>query len=202
MSAGSLSEALKPHRTEMAKFAEVGKPRLSKRLNELWAAVFAMVLPPGRDDGLGIILLNSNADTHFSFTKALGMISVEQARGIAIAAAQYPQACWIIALPHHVIEYPKVTKVLSERIDTALVNGNWFVRRLQGLGGRAVLMHGHRHIDWIGKCAGLMIVSAPSPVMEATNGISTYFYIHTLVARTDGQFGLLTPERVVVDGQS
>jgi hypothetical protein len=62
-------------------------------------------------------------------------------------------------------------------------------------------MHGHRHIDWIGKCAGLSIVSAPSPVMEATDGISTYFYIHTLVARMDRQFGLLTPERVVVDGQ-
>jgi 3',5'-cyclic AMP phosphodiesterase CpdA len=199
--AGSLSEALKPHRTEMAKFAEVGRPRLSTTLNELWAAVFPMVLPPDRDDGLGIILLNSNADTHFSFTNALGMISVEQVRGIEIAAAQYPQACWIIALHHHVIEYPKVAKVLSERIGTALVNGNWFIRRLQALGGRAVLMHGHRHIDWIGKCAGLMIVSAPSPVMEATDGISTYFYIHTLVARSDAQLGLLTPERVVVDGQ-
>ena len=33
------------------------------------------------------------------------MIS-EQVRGIEIAAAQYPQACWIIALHHHVIEYP------------------------------------------------------------------------------------------------
>ncbi len=199
--AGSLSEALKPHRAEMAKFAEAGRPRLSTTLNDLWAAVFPMVLPPDRDDGLGIILLNSNADTHFSFTNALGMISVEQVRGIEIAVAQYPQACWIIALHHHVIEYPKVAKVLSERIGTALVNGNWFVRRLQALGGRTVLMHGHRHIDWIGKCAGLMIVSAPSPVMEATDGISTYFYIHTLVSRMDGQFGLLTPERVVVDGQ-
>ncbi|SHL02364.1 Calcineurin-like phosphoesterase [Bradyrhizobium lablabi] len=199
--AGSLSEALKPHRTEMAKFAEVGRPRLSRRLNELWAAVFPMVLPPDRDDGLGIILLDSNADTHFSFTNALGMISVEQVRGIEIAAALYPQARWIIALHHHVIEYPKVAKVLSERIGTALVNGNWFVRRLQALGGRVVLMHGHRHIDWIGKCAGLAIVSAPSPVMEATDGSSTYFYIHTLATRTDGQFGLLTPERVVVDGQ-
>jgi hypothetical protein len=161
----------------MEKFAEVGRPRLSKSLNELWAAVFPMVLPPNRDEGLGIILLNSNADMHFSFTNALGMISVEQVRGIEIAAAQYPKACWIIALHHHVIEYPKVAKVLSERIATALVN--WFVRRLQALGGRAVLMHGHRHIDWIGKCAGLSIVSAPSPVMEATDGISTYFYIHT-----------------------
>jgi hypothetical protein len=199
--AGSLSEALNPHRAEMAKFAEVGRPRLSADLNELWAAVFPMVLPPDRADGLGVILLNSNADTHFSFTNALGMISVEQVRGIEIAAAQYPQARWIIALHHHVIEYPRMAKVLSERIGTALVNGNWFVRRLRALGGRAVLMHGHRHIDWIGKCAGLMIVSAPSPVMEATDGSSTYFYIHTLVAQTDGHFGLLTPERVVVGGQ-
>ena len=108
--AGSLSEALKPHRAAIAKFAEAGKPRLSRTLNELWAAAFPMVLPPDRDDGLGIILLNSNADTHFSFTNALGMISVEQVRGIEIAAAQYPQACWILALHHHVIEYPKVGK--------------------------------------------------------------------------------------------
>jgi hypothetical protein len=184
--AGSLSEALKPHRAEMAKFAEVGRPRLSRTLNELWAAAFPMVLPPDRDDGLGIILLNSNADTHFSFTNALGMISVEQVRGIEIATAQYPQACWIIALHHHVIEYPKAAKVLSERIGTALVNGNWFVRRLQALGGRAVLMHGHRHIDWIGKCAGLMIVSAPSPVMEAADGISTYF-LHPYISSTNGR---------------
>jgi hypothetical protein len=199
--AGSLSEALKLHRPQMAEFAEVGKPWLSKSLNELWAAVFPMVLPPDRDDGLGIILLNSNADTHFSFTNALGMISVEQERGIEIAAAKYPRAYWIIALHHHVIEYPKAAKALSERIGTALVNGNWLVRRLQALGGRVVVMHGHRHIDWIGKCAELSIVSAPSPVMEAVDGIDTYFYIHTLAAREGGRFGLLAPERVVVDTQ-
>ena len=99
--AGSLSEALKPYRAAIAKFAEAGKPRLPRTLNELWAQAFPMVLPPDRDDGLGIILLNSNANTHFSFTNALGMISVEQVRGIEIAAAQYPQACWILALHHH-----------------------------------------------------------------------------------------------------
>jgi hypothetical protein len=200
--AGSLSEALKPHRAEMAKFADVGRPRLSRRLNELWAAVFPMVLPPDRDDGLGIILLDSNADTHFSFTNALGMISVEQVRGIEIAAAQYPQASWIIALHHHVIEYPKAAKVLSERIGTALVNGNWFVRRLQALAGRAVLMHGHRHIDWIGKCGELSVVSAPSPVMEATDDADTYFYIHTLAVQGEERFGLRNPERVAVSGAS
>jgi hypothetical protein len=198
--AGNLSEALKPYRADMARFSEAGRPRLSRTLNELWAAVFPMVLPPDREDGFGIILLDSNADTHFSFTNALGMISVEQVRGIEIAAAQYPRAGWIIALHHHVIEYPKVAKVLSERIGTALVNGNWFVRRLQALGGRAVLMHGHRHIDWIGKCAGLSIVSAPSPVMEATDDADTYFYIHTLARQNGERLGLLAPERVVVGG--
>jgi hypothetical protein len=180
----------------MAKFADVGRPRFSRRLNELWAAVFPMVLPPDRDDGLGIILLDSNADTHFSFTNALGMISVEQVRGIEIAAAQYPRAYWIIALHHHVIEYPKAAKVLSERIGTALVNGNWFVRRLQALAGRAVLMHGHRHIDWIGRCGELLIVSAPSPVMEATDDADTYFYIHTLAAQGEERIGLRNPQRV------
>jgi hypothetical protein len=196
--AGSLSEALKPHLAEIAEFADRGRPWLPTTLNELWVAVFPMVLPPDRADGLGIILLNSNADTHFSFTNALGMISAEQVKGIEIAAAQYPQARWIIALHHHVIEYPKAAKVLSERIGTALVNGNWFVRRLRALEHRAVLMHGHRHVDWIGKCAGLSIVSAPSPVMEATDDVDTYFYIHTLAPQDGGRLQLLAPERVAV----
>jgi hypothetical protein len=198
----SLSEALKPHLAEMAKFADAGRPFLSRALNEFWASAFPMVLPPDHENGLGIMLLNSNADTHFSFTNALGMIPAEQVQRIEIAAALYPKAQWIIALHHHVIEYPRPAKVLSERIGTALVNGNWFVRRLQALGGRAVLMHGHRHIDWIGECARLLIVSAPSPVMEATNDVDTYFYVHTLAMRNDGQLGLLSPERIVVKGES
>ena len=40
-------------------------------------------------------------------------------------------------------------------------------------------MHGHRHIDWIGTCGKLKIVSAPSPVMGATDAATTYFHIHT-----------------------
>ena len=200
--AGTLSAALKPHRPEMARFADLGKPRLSGNLDELWARVFPMVLPPKQDDGLGIILLNSNADTHFSFTNALGLISVEQVRGVEIAAAQYPQACWIVALHHHVVEYPTRTKLLSERIGTALVNGNWFIRRLKPLGGHAVLMHGHRHIDWIGHCAGLSIISAPSPVMDATDDVGTYFYIHSLARQENGALAMFRPERVNVGGEA
>src|SRR5260221_4585867 len=105
---------------------------------------------------------------------------------------------WIIALHHHVLEYPHVAKALSERIGTALINGNWFARRLQRYAGRVVVMHGHRHVDWIGECAGLLIVSAPSPIMEATNDEASYFYIHTLASAGDGRIRLLAPERMPV----
>ena len=99
------------------------------------------------------------------------------------------------------IEYPWAAKALSERVGTALINGNWFIRSLKPLVGRALLMHGHRHIDWIGECAGLRIVSAPSPVMEATNEEQTAFYIHTLAIDPEALLRLRQPERVVVKGE-
>ena len=197
----TLASTLEPHFKEMATFADIGRPWVSKRLAELWTSVFPMVLPPDADDGLGIILLDSNADTHFSFTNALGMISVDQARGLEIACAQYPHACWIIVVHHHVVEYPRPARALSERVGTALINGNWFLRRLKPLAGRMVFMHGHRHIDWIGECGGMPILSAPSPVMEATDDVSTYFYIHTLAIGADRRLRLLPPRRITIEGE-
>ena len=61
-------------------------------------------------------------------------------------------------------------------------------------------MHGHRHVDWIGQCGGLLIVSAPSPVMEATDDYDTYFYVHTLAMGTEHKLILLAPERIDLPG--
>ena len=137
---------------------------------------------PRHRDGLGVLLLNSNAEAHFSFTNALGLVSAEQWWAMSSIVRQFPRAHWIVALHHHMVEYPNPAKVFSDRIGTALINGTWFVRQLQSIGSRMVVMHGHRHIDWIGDCGGVRIVSAPSPVMEATNDEPTCFYIHTLAA--------------------
>src|SRR5262249_32692712 len=133
---------------------------------------------------------------------ALGMISAEQIRGIEIARAQFPQAYWIIALHHHLVEYPRAGHALAERIGTALINGSWVVRRLQSLSGRAVVLRGHWHIDWLGQCGGLFIISAPSPVMDAAVDQSTCFYIHTLSPAADGRLTLAPPQRITVDGCS
>lgn len=198
----TLMQALEPRRAEMAAFADRGTFRLSRPLGDLWAGVFPMVLPPSTSDGLGIVVLNSNAEAHFSFTNALGFMSAEQTRSMEAAIAAFPQAAWIVALHHHVVEYPRPAKALSERIGTALINGSWFVRRLQRFSDRTVVMHGHRHVDWIGDCGGLAIISAPSPVMEATGDMATYFYIHTLAVGPKGRMGLLAPQRVDLTGDA
>jgi hypothetical protein len=38
--------------------------------------------------------------------------------------------------------------------------------------------------------------------MNGTDGIDTYFYVHTLAAGTDGQLRLLKPERIIVPGSA
>jgi 3',5'-cyclic AMP phosphodiesterase CpdA len=196
-----LNDALTPHRMRIARFAERGGVWLSTSLGNVFHDQFPMILPPQDDDGLAVAILDSNTESHFSFTNALGYISFEQAHRLAAAIARFPRARWIIALHHHLLEYPRPV-ALSERIGTALVNGSWFLRKLRPIAARTVVMHGHRHVDWIGACGPLRIISAPSPVMGATNDAQTYFHIHTLAAGSDGRICLLAPERIEVAGTS
>ncbi len=198
---GTLFNALERHRAHIAAFADTGSVRLSMGLAALWDELFPMVILPDSEDGLGILLINSTAETHFSFTNALGLVSSTQARRILTALELFPHTHWILAIHHHLIEYPKLATALSERIGTALINGSWFVRQLQPMGQRIVTMHGHRHIDWIGTCGSVRIVSAPSPVMEATNEQATHFYIHRLAIGAEGRLLLAEPERVEIPGE-
>jgi hypothetical protein len=196
----TLAEVLAPNRQWIADFADSGGLRLSAGLGRLWDDQFPMILPPAAVNGLGVAILNSNAEAHFSFTNALGMVSAEQTRRLALAIERFPDAHWIVAMHHHLIEYPMSMAAFSERIGTALINGSWFVRKLGPLGSRAIVMHGHRHIDWIGTCGELKIISAPSPVMGAKNEAPTHFHIHTLTLGLANELCLLPSERVEIVG--
>ncbi len=70
-----------------------------------------MILPPEAEDGLGIAILNSNAETHF-FLHQRTRAGIRSNRRIAFEAAirHYPAARWIVALHHHVVEYPMPVK--------------------------------------------------------------------------------------------
>ena len=192
----TLSEMLAPHRDTIREFADRGSQRLSWRLSELWDDCFPMVLPPQTPGGLGVILLNSNAETHFSFTNALGLVPAMQLNDLKDAVRHYPKSRWIVVLHHHLVEYPTPVKKFSARIGTALINGSSFVRLLQRFGGRIVVMHGHRHVDWVGESGRVRIVSAPSPVMSAPG--AACFYIHTLAMGSRNRLELAQPERIVV----
>ncbi|MFI0847262.1 metallophosphoesterase family protein [Mesorhizobium sp. IMUNJ 23232] len=198
----TLDHFLSRHRESIASFADTGGMLVARKLSEVWTKAFPMILPPDEADGLGVILLNSTAQTHFSFTNALGLIPSEQWKSLKLAVRQFPDANWILALHHHLVEYPGLANAFSERIGTALINGSWFVRQLAGLGSRIVVMHGHRHIDWIGHCGALRIISAPSPVMESTGEDTTCFHIHMLGLDENRALTLLPPERVGVPGAS
>ena len=191
----SLGDALEVWRPQIAAFADRSGFRLSVRLQGLWNETFPLILPPEGEDELGVAILDSNADTHFSFTNALGLISAEQARRLTAALKAHPRAGFIVALHHHVTEYPRPIAAFSERIGTALINGSWFLRQLKPFAGRIVVMHGHRHIDWAGACGALKVVSAPSPVMGPEN-CATHFYVHALTVGPGGRVGLFAPERV------
>ncbi|WP_336485948.1 metallophosphoesterase family protein [Methylobacterium nigriterrae] len=166
-------------------------------LNQLWEQAFPMVLAPETPDGLGVVLLNSNADTHFSFTNALGLIEAEQASRLTATLRAFPEARWIVALHHHLVEYPRPTRILSKRIGTALINGSMLLRRIQPWSARIVVMHGHRHVDWIGRCGGVRILSTPSPVMIDPADRTAHVYVHRLAARAGG-LALLSPERLSI----
>lgn len=196
----TLLEALAPHAPAIASLADRGGMRISAQLAGVWADAFPLVLPPATPDGFGVIVLNSNAETNFSFTNALGLVAAEDVAAIRRVLAAWPQARFVVALHHHLMEYPMKVKAFSERIGTALINGSWFVRQLQADAHRLVVMHGHRHIDWVGAAGRLRIVSAPSPVMEAREGDETSFLVHRLVATRDGGLGLAQPQRIVVPG--
>jgi 3',5'-cyclic AMP phosphodiesterase CpdA len=183
--AATLNERLAPHRRRIAGFAEHGGLRRAAGLVGLFDDQFPMLLPPVQEDGLG----------------ALGFVSVEQTHRLAAALGRFPKARWIVALHHHLIEYPMRVATFSERVGTALVNGSWFVRTLKPFAERAVVMHGHRHIDWIGACGALKIISAPSPVMDAADATPTRFLIHTLAAGPGGRLCLLPPEKIEIAGE-
>lgn len=196
---GTLDDALEPHVDRLSAFADSGKPRRLRGFDEVWASAFPMIVPPVRDDGLGFILMNSNADAHFSFTNALGFLSADQLAAAEGVFAQFPKAAWVVCLHHHLIEFPRRAEAVSERIGTALINGQWLVRRLQRNGARTLVLHGHRHVDWFGKCGSVRIFSAPSTVMGDEHGEGPRFYIHTLAASADGGLILAPPQVVEVN---
>jgi hypothetical protein len=169
-----------------------------REMTKVWEAIFPLVEPPAPGASHGVILLNSNARSHFALTNAIGVVGPVQLRALRLIL-QTTQNPWVILLHHQVVEYPRVSVTLRERIGLALINASDLVAVLAPHSRRLIVLHGHRHRDWIGVCGNIVLCSAPSTSLGA-DGIDKYrgsFHIHELAVGTES-LQLTATERVNV----
>ncbi|MGE0053426.1 MAG: metallophosphoesterase [Hyphomicrobium sp.] len=197
----TLAAWIEPHRQTIARFSDSAR-HYSTQLADLWIGAFPQVIAPSAPDGIGVVILNSNAVSNFSFTNALGLVPAEDVSALRCIVSKFPRAGWIVAMHHHLVEYPMPVSEISERVGTALINGTWFVRQLKPLADRIVIMHGHRHKDWMGRVGKLKIISAPSPVMGVLDADPTYFYIHSIKTQMNAELHLAPAQKVIIKGAS
>jgi 3',5'-cyclic AMP phosphodiesterase CpdA len=178
--------------------ASDGAMRGRREMSKVWDAIFPLVEPPPAEGGYGIILLDSNARSHFSLTNAIGVVDPAQLKALKSILRGSPRSCWMILLHHQVVEYPVASISLTDRIGLALVNACDVLAAIAPHASRCLILHGHRHRDWIGTCRDLVLCSAPSVTM-GSQGEGKYhgtFHVHEFALGTDGGIRLNKTERV------
>jgi 3',5'-cyclic AMP phosphodiesterase CpdA len=199
--AASLRDYLREgNRAELlGELAKCGSVRGRKEVAKIWETIFPLVEPAG-DKTPGLILLNSNARSHFSLTSAIGVIDRPQLRALRAIFRRSPAHAWLILLHHQVVEYPITSIGLRDRIGLALINAPDVLAAIAPHAHRTIVLHGHRHRDWIGICGGVTLCSAPSTSLGAYNGVmyQGIFHIHELDSGKGGSVRLIDTEWVKV----
>ncbi len=202
-SSGALRASLRDYLREgrraalLGELAQSGSARGRREVTKIWETIFPLVEPAG-DKTPGLILLNSNARSHFSLTNAIGIIDRFQLQALKSIFRGSPGHAWLILLHHQVVEYPLISIGLRDRIGLALINAPEVLAAIAPHARRTLVLHGHRHRDWIGICGGVILCSAPSAALGSYDGemYRGSFRIHELEAAIDGSVRLISTERV------
>jgi 3',5'-cyclic AMP phosphodiesterase CpdA len=204
---GALGPSLKDYlreggRAELLRaLAQRGTLRGRWEMAKIWDTMFPLVEPAPDDDGYGLILLNSNAPSHFLLTNAIGIVNRSQLSALKSILRNSPRRAWMILLHHQVVEYPVASISLRYRIGLALVNAPDVLAAIAPYASRVLILHGHRHTDWIGTCGDVVLCSAPSASLGSSHGAEKYrgsFHVHEIASGADGGIRLITTERVKV----
>ena len=177
--------------------AEYGTLRGRLEIEKVWNELFPLVEPAMEEQGYGLILLDSNAPSNVSLTNAIGVVSPLQLRALRSVLNGSPQSAWLILLHHQVVEYPVLGISLSDRIGLALMNAADLLAVITPHAARTVILHGHRHVDWIGITGQTVLCSAPS----VTLGMEQYrgrFTIHEFTVSGEGKIQITANQRVKV----
>jgi 3',5'-cyclic AMP phosphodiesterase CpdA len=197
----SLSDYLRQGDREdrLRTLAGTGAVRGRREMARVWEEIFPLVEPPAAGAGYGVIHLNSNARSHFALTNAIGVVNPSQLKALKSILRGSARTSWIILLHHQVVEYPAPSIPLTDRIGLALVNAPDVLDAIAPYAARCLVLHGHRHRDWIGTCGDVVLCSAPSVTMgsQGENEFHGSFYIHELAVGKGG-VRLNTTERINV----
>jgi hypothetical protein len=181
----------------LRELAEHGSLRGRLEIAKVWKAIFPLVEPALEDEGYGVILLDSIAPSNVSLTNAVGVVSPTQLRALRSVLNGSNPGAWLILLHHQVVEYPVLGITLRDRIGLALMNGPDLLATITPHAARTVILHGHRHIDWVGITGDTVLCSAPS----VTLGPEEYrgrFSIHEFSVSPTSRIQLTANERVKV----
>jgi 3',5'-cyclic AMP phosphodiesterase CpdA len=184
----------------LRELAEEGSWRGRWEIAKVWDDMFPLVVPPVEPGGCGVILLDSNARSHFSLTNAVGVVGRSQLKRLRALLNASPDRAWIILLHHHVVEYPVGSVKLKDRIALSLVNAPDVLSAIARHASHVVVFHGHRHHDWIGTSGDVVLCSAPSVALGSV-GPDLYrgsFHVNELALTGGGVMRLMSSERVMV----
>jgi 3',5'-cyclic AMP phosphodiesterase CpdA len=180
--------------------AQRGAIKGRSEIANVWNGMFPLVEPARTVDGCGLILLDSNAPSQFALTNAIGVVNPEQLRALKSVLRNSSGHAWIILLHHQVVEYPFASISLLDRIGLALVNAPDVLAAIAPYAKRVLILHGHRHTDWIGTCGDVVLCSAPSVALKSAGveGHRGSFHVHEITLGGDGDIRLAATQRVMV----
>ena len=169
-------------------------------VSRLWRDLFPMVVPPGADGRPGVILLNSCTDSHMALTNGIGAIEPRQLQALERLLERHGEAKWLVALHHQVTEYAEFGIPLKERFGLSLINAPDLLASIGKRARQAVVLHGHRHRNWVGTCGDLKLCSVPSSTLGAHDAKygPGLFHLHEIALDEADRISVATTETVVV----
>ena len=162
----------------LRELAQRGTRRSRREMRRVWDAIFPLVVPPPHEGGYGVMLLDSNARRHLSITNAMGIVDQSQLKAVGSLLRSARDRSWLVVLHHHVVEYPLPSIGLTERIGLSLANASELLDVISTHPAPVLVLHGHRHRDWIGVSDNLTLCSAPSVTLGSYNLDRSHGYFH------------------------
>ena len=189
--AGSRQEILR-------ELADRGTRRSRNEMRRVWQAIFPLVVPPPDEGGCGVMLLDSNARRHLSLTNAMGVVGRSQLNAVRGLLRSSRDRSWLLVLHHHVVEYPLPSIALAERIGLSLANASELLDVISAHPSPVLVLHGHRHRDWIGARDNVTLCSAPSVTLGSYNIDRSHGYFHVYEMQYQDGGGMRLESSLVV----